>query len=331
MSELSAEAGSSTLPSHVTSTVVTVGTFDGVHLGHLDVLVRLAARAKATGHASLLLTFDPHPLELLKPAAAPLLLTTRDEKLAAIAATGVDYVAVLPFTRALADHSAEQFVDLLLRDRFRMAELLIGHDHGFGRGRAGDVETLRVLGAERGFAVDVVAPVETSDGQPVSSTRIRRAVAAGDLEAAEAALGRRYAVSGRVVAGEARGRGLGFPTINVLPESARKLLPPDGVYAVNVDTPRGAFGGMLNLGGRPTFGDERRTIEAHLFEASGDFYGNVVQVGFVARLRDTKRFDSPAHLMAQLAADEQGARRALTLLAESGNLKGSMHFPPPNP
>jgi riboflavin kinase / FMN adenylyltransferase len=331
MSDLSADAGSSTLPSHVSSTVVTVGTFDGVHLGHLDVLVRLAARAKETGHASLLLTFDPHPLELLKPGAAPLLLTTRGEKLAAIATTGIDYVAVLPFTRELADHSAEQFVDLVLRDRFRMAELLIGHDHGFGRGRAGDVETLRMLGADRGFAVDVVSPVETSDGQPVSSTRIRRAVAAGDLAAAEAALGRRYAVSGTVVAGEARGRGLGFPTINVLPESPRKLLPPDGVYAVHVDTPLGAFGGMLNLGGRPTFGDERRTIEAHLFEASGDFYGNTVQVGFVARLRDTKRFDSPADLMAQLAADEQGARRALTLLAESGNLKGSMHFPPSTP
>jgi riboflavin kinase / FMN adenylyltransferase len=331
MSALSEEERMATLPTHVGSTVVTVGTFDGVHLGHLDVLVRLAARAKATGRASVLLTFDPHPLELLKPAAAPLLLTTRDEKLSVIATTGIDYVAVLPFTRELANHSAEQFVDLLLRERFRMAELLIGHDHGFGRGRAGDVETLRTLGAARSFAVDVVAPVETSDGEPVSSTRIRRAVLAGDLAAAAAALGRRYSVSGIVVAGEARGRALGFPTINVMPESPRKLLPPDGVYAVYVETPHGSFGGMMNLGGRPTFGDERRTIEAHLFDASGDFYGDVVQVGFVARLRDTKRFDSAADLMAQLAADEQGARRALTLLAESGNLKGSMHFPPSTP
>ncbi|MEP6732691.1 MAG: bifunctional riboflavin kinase/FAD synthetase [bacterium] len=319
------------LPAHVRSTVITVGTFDGVHLGHLDVLVKLAARAKATRRASLLLTFDPHPLELLKPDIAPLLLTTRDEKLAAIATTGIDYVAVLPFTRELANHSAEQFVDLLLRERFRMAELLIGHDHGFGKGRAGDVDTLRSLGAQRGFAVDVVAPVETSDGQPVSSTRIRRAVSAGDLEAAAAALGRRYSVSGIVVAGEARGRALGFPTLNVLPESPRKLLPPDGVYAVYVETPRGNFGGMLNLGGRPTFGDERRTIEAHLFGGSGDFYGDSVQVGFVARLRDTKKFDSAADLMAQLALDEQGARSALTLLAESGKLKGSMHFPPSTP
>ncbi|MEO7457231.1 MAG: riboflavin biosynthesis protein RibF, partial [Gemmatimonadaceae bacterium] len=253
------------LPAHVKGTAITVGTFDGVHLGHVDVLVRLAARARERGLASLLVTFASHPLELLRPDAAPSLLTTRDEKLSAIASTGIDYVAVLPFTRELSNHSAEQFVDLVLRARFRMAELLIGHDHGFGRDRAGDVETLKSLGVLRGFAVDVVAPVETEDRQPVSSSRIRRAIEAGDLPGAEAALGRRYAVSGQVVAGEARGRALGFPTLNVLPESPRKLLPPDGVYAVMVDTPRGSYGGMLNLGGRPTFGDDRRTIEAHLF------------------------------------------------------------------
>ncbi len=312
-------------------TVVTVGTFDGVHRGHLDVLARLAARGQVTGRASLLLTFAPHPLELLHPAKAPLLLTTHREKLAAIATTGIDYVVVVPFTRSLADHSARQFVDLLLRDRFQMAELLIGHDHGFGRGRAGDVETLRMLGAEEGFAVDVVAPVETTDGVAVSSTRIRQAVAAGDLATAEAGLGRRYSVTGTVVAGEARGRALGFPTLNVEPDSPRKLLPPDGVYAVMVETPRGRFGGMMNLGGRPTFGDERRTIEAHLFDGSGDFYGCTVQVSFVARLRDTMRFDGPTALTAQLAEDENAARRALTHVGEPGNLKGSMHFPPSTP
>jgi riboflavin kinase / FMN adenylyltransferase len=319
------------LPPHVSGTVVTVGTFDGVHRGHVDVLVRLAARGRRAGLSSVLVTFAAHPLELLKPESAPLLLTTLDEKLSVIASTGIDYVAVLPFTRALSEHSAEQFVDLILRGRFRMTELLIGHDHGFGRGRQGDVETLRSLGASRGFGVDVVAPVETEDGLPVSSTVIRRAILAGDLTSAEAALGRRYSVMGTVVAGEARGRALGFPTLNVAPETPRKLLPPDGVYAVLVDTPRGSFGGMLNLGGRPTFDDERRTIEAHLFGGSGDFYGDAVQVGFVARLRDTMRFPSPAELMAQLAADQEAARRALTLVAESGNLKGSMHFPPSTP
>ena len=327
---IDAARADSMLPPHVGETVVTVGTFDGVHRGHLDVLLRLAARAKSTGRASLLLTFEPHPLEVLSPGSAPALLTTQHEKLAAIACSGIDYVVILPFTRELAEHSAVQFVDLLCA-RLRLAELLIGHDHGFGKGRAGDVDTLRALAAALGFAVEVIAPVQTGDGKAVSSTRIRRAVASGDLAAAAEGLGRRYSVAGRVGPGESRGRGLGFPTLNVRPESPRKLLPPDGVYAVEVDTTRGRFGGMMNLGGRPTFGDEVRGIEAHLFDASGDFYGDQVQVSFVARLRDTRRFDDAAALRQQLSIDEQDARRALTLLAESGNLKGSMHFPPSTP
>jgi riboflavin kinase/FMN adenylyltransferase len=312
-------------------TVATVGTFDGVHRGHLDVLKKLTVRASGTGRTSLLLTFDPHPLELLRPDRAPLLLTTRGEKLAALERAGIDVVAILPFTRELSEHSAEEFVDEILRDRFRMAALLIGHDHGFGKGRAGDVETLRSLGRSRGFDVDVIPPVQTGDGSPVSSTLIRRAIEAGDLGRAEEALGRHYSVRGAVIPGDARGRTLGFPTLNVQPESTRKLVPPDGVYAVEVETPAGRFGGMMNLGGRPTFGDERRTIEAHLFDTTGDFYGDVVQVGFVARLRDTRRFAGPTELMQQLALDEQGARRALTVLGESAKLKGSMHFPPSTP
>ena len=321
----------SPLPPHVARTVITVGTFDGVHRGHMDVLTRLVRRAGRAGLPSLLVTFEPHPLEVLNPAAAPLLLTTRDEKLALLADTGLDYVAIVPFSRELAAQSAEEFVDRVLRERFRMAELLIGHDHGFGRGREGDVDTLRTLGAARGFAVEVVPPVETAAGEPVSSTRIRRALAAGDLHSAAASLGRDYAVSGRVVPGEARGRTLGFPTLNVLPESPRKLLPPDGVYAVDVATPRGRFGGMLNLGGRPTFGDERRTIEAHLFDATGDFYGDLVRVGFVRRLRDTMKFDGIDALRAQLAADERDARRALTAVVEPGNVNGSTPAPPSTP
>lgn len=319
------------LPLEVKATVATVGTFDGVHRGHLDVLKRLTARASSTSSTSLLLTFDPHPLELLRPDRAPLLLTTRGEKLAALEQAGVDVVAILPFTRELSEHSAEQFVDGILRERFRMASLLIGHDHGFGKGRAGDVETLRSLGHSRGFDVDVIPPVQMHDGEPVSSTLIRRAIESGDLAQAEEALGRRYSVRGTVVPGDARGRSLGFPTVNVQPESPRKLVPPDGVYAVEVETSTGRFGGMMNLGGRPTFGDARRTIEAHLFDTTGDFYGDVVRVGFVARLRDTLLFAGPTELMQQLTLDELGARRALTLLAESAKLKGSMHFPPSTP
>ena len=319
------------LPAEVGGTAVTVGTFDGVHRGHQDVLGRLVQRAGEAGLPSLLVTFEPHPLEVLNPAAAPRLLTSREEKLTALSATGLDYVAMLAFTTELAAQSAVEFVDRVLLERFRMRALLIGHDHGFGRGREGDVETLRDLGASRRFGVEVVTPVQTARGEAVSSSLIRRAVAAGELAEAAAALGRAYGVSGRVVPGEARGRTLGFRTLNIQPESPRKLLPPDGVYAVVVRTSRGRFGGMMNLGGRPTFSDERRTIEAHLFDAEGDFYGDDVHVGFVERLRDTMRFAGPDALMTQLAADERAARGALTAHGGADNLTGSTPAPPSTP
>jgi riboflavin kinase/FMN adenylyltransferase len=243
------------LPPTVKGTIVTVGTFDGVHLGHIECIRRLVERARNVGAPSLLVSFDPHPLDIVNPSAAPLLLTTTEEKLEVIAETGVDYFAIMPFTHELAGYGAEEFVELILRRRFKMKELLIGHDHGFGHRRAGNVAVLKELGATDGFAVDVVEAVSAPDGQNVSSTSIRRAVAGGDLERAAQGLGRRYSVSGTVVAGNSRGRQLGFATINLSPVSPRKILPPVGVYAVMVQTPQGQFGGMLNLGPRPTFGD----------------------------------------------------------------------------
>jgi riboflavin kinase/FMN adenylyltransferase len=319
------------LPADIGATVVTVGTFDGVHCGHRDVIARLGARARASGRASLLVTFDPHPLEIVNPSAAPGLLTTLEEKLALLAPTPVDWVAAVPFTPELARLSATEFVDSVLLCRFRMAELLIGHDHGFGRGREGDITLLRSLGGSRGFGVDVVPPVLTDVGEPVSSTVVRRALTAGELERVRSLLGRAYSVRGTVVAGDARGRLLGYPTLNVDLPDVRKLLPPDGVYAVQVEGSRGRFDGMMNLGGRPTFGDERRRIEAHLFGADGDFYGDRVDVAFVARLRDTMRFPGPDALVAQLRRDADAARRALTALGEPGNLHGSTHLPPSTP
>ena len=299
------------LPPTVRRTVVTVGTFDGVHRGHQDVLARLAARAQALGMPGVLVTFEPHPLEIVNPAAAPPLLTIGHERLEVLAESGVDYVAVLPFTPALRAYRPAAFVELLRR-RFHMHELLIGHDHGFGRGREGDVEVLQALGHRRGFRVDVVPAVSMGDGRPISSTMIRRAVAGGDLQRAAAALGRPYSLSGRVVQGAGRGRTLGFPTLNLEAPGPRKLLPPEGVYAVRCQTPAGPFGGMMNLGPRPTFGDTASTIEVHAFDADGDWYGAFVRVDFVARLRDTQRFPSVDALRAQLARDEQAARAALT-------------------
>lgn len=299
------------LPPDGRGTVVTVGTFDGVHLGHRDVLARIVARARAMSLDSVLVTFDPHPLEVVNPSAAPLLLTIGEEKLEVVAESGVRYMAIVPFTPVLQRYTAAQFVDEVLRHRFHVKHLVIGHDHGFGRGREGDVEVMRALGHERGFGVEVVNAVATGDGRVVSSTLIRRAVAGGDLHHAAQALGRPYAVQSHVGRGDQRGRALGFPTINLESPPPRKLLPPDGVYAVRAQTPAGAFGGMMNLGGRPTFGDHARSLEVHLFDADIDLYGASVRVDFVERLRETRAFAGADELKAQLRRDAERARAIL--------------------
>ena len=298
------------LPPHPEGTVVTVGTFDGVHLGHLAVLDEITRRAAAANRKSVLVTFEPHPLAVVNPQAAPALLTTGPERREVLALTGLDYAVFLQFNRALADLTPERFVREVLIARCGMRELVIGHDHGFGRGRSGDVETLRRLGASDGFAVDVVGLVERS-GHAVSSTAIRRAVAGGDLATARRLLGRPYTLSGRVVRGEGRGRTLGIPTINVGEYDERKLLPPDGVYAARVEWAGGAAGGMLNQGPRPTFGQRKRTVEVHLFGVEADLYGQWVRVEWVERLRDVERFGSVAELQGQLERDRLGAQDAL--------------------
>ncbi len=303
------------LPIDERGAVITVGTFDGVHRGHHDVLSRLAALGRATDRPSVVVTFEPHPLEVVRPADAPPLLTMHDEKLEQFVQAGVSYVAVLPFTPTLAAYEARDFVDAVLRGRFRVAELLVGHDHGFGRGRLGDIDVLRALGADRGFGVTVLPPVHAANGRAISSTAIRNAIASGDLAAAAEGLGRPYSLTGRVVPGDKRGRLIGYPTLNLASPSPRKLLPPDGVYAVTVQTPQGPFGGMLNLGPRPTFGDAARRIETHVFDATHDWYGAIVRLDLVARLRDTRPFSGIEALRSQLALDEAAARHALQGLA----------------
>ena len=290
--------------------VVTVGSFDGVHLGHRAVLDEIARRASAAGRRSMLVTFDPHPLEIVNPQAAPPLLTAGLERHEVLAETPVDSVLMLRFDRRLAAMDPETFVREVLVRRCRIGELVIGHDHGFGRGRAGDVETLRTLGGQLGFAVDVVDAVDVG-GQPVSSSRIRRAVAGGDLATAARLLGRPYSVSGVVEQGEQRGRTIGVPTLNVPTVSPRKLLPPDGVYAVRVETGAGRFGGMMNQGPKPTFGELRRVLEAHLFGFDGDLYGRRIRIEWVGRIRDVQRFGSIEDLKAQLARDRAQAEAML--------------------
>ena len=301
----------------MTGTVATVGTFDGVHRGHRAVLAEIVRRARTRGLASLIVTFDRHPLEVVNPPAAPRLLTLPDEKRALLAELGLDRIELLPFTGELARLAPEEFVRQVLRARYGMGELVLGYDHGFGRGRTGDVELVRRLAREDGFAVDVVDAVR-DDGQPISSSLIRTAVAHGDLAAAERWLGRRYGATGVVERGAGRGRTIGIPTINLAPLDPRKLLPPDGVYAVWVELPgkgeggRGRrYGGMMNQGPRPTFGIAARALEIHLFDFAGELYGESVNVEWVRRLRDVQTFPSRDALVDQLGRDAVAARQAL--------------------
>ena len=309
------------LPPRAQGSIVTVGSFDGMHLGHQAVLREIADRARVAQRVSVLVTFEPHPLEIVNPQAAPPILMTGPERGEFLAQTELDYVVLLRFDKRMAGLSPEEFVKGILIDRCQMKELVIGHDHGFGRGRSGDVQTLRRLGAVHGFDVDLVTPVEFGD-QQVSSSRIRRAVAGGDLESAARMLGRPYRVSGRVIEGERRGRQIGVPTINLGDVPPQKLLPPDGVYAVRVEWRGGRAGGMMNQGARPTFQDGRRTLEAHLFDFDGDLYGEWVRVEWIERLRDVQAFASVDALKQQLERDRT---RALSILAAGTNLSRVTH------
>ncbi|MBI2071518.1 MAG: riboflavin biosynthesis protein RibF [Gemmatimonadetes bacterium] len=298
------------LPDDGPGSVITVGTFDGVHLGHHRVLEEIAERARRSGRRSLLVTFEPHPLEIVNPPAAPPLLTLAHERREVLAQSELDAVVFMPFTRELSHLSAEQFVRLLMR-RYHLRELVIGFDHGMGRGRTGDVNLLRDLGRRLDFSVDVVEAVAV-DGRSVSSTLIRRAVAGGDLAHAARFLGRPYSLTAPVVAGAGRGRTIGYRTINLELPDHRKLLPPDGVYAVRVEWLRGTSGGMMHQGPRPTFGDARRSLEVHLFDPVPDLYGQLVKLCWVARLRDVRTFPTADALKQQLDNDFAAAHAALT-------------------
>ncbi|MEX2527995.1 MAG: bifunctional riboflavin kinase/FAD synthetase [Gemmatimonadota bacterium] len=302
--------GTPPLPRDGRGAVVTVGTFDGVHRGHQGVLQEIQERARSSGRRSVLLTFHPHPLEVVRPGQAPLLLTTPEEKKEAVAESGLEYAIFLAFTPDLAAYPPERFVEEILVERLQVSELVIGYDHGFGRGREGDPDTLRELGQTMGFTVDVVPPVSVG-GWTISSSSIRDAIQGGDLPLARAGLGRPYSLRGWVVRGEGRGRKLGFATANLKLPHPRKLLPPPGIYAVWGVLREGRFAGALHLGPRPTFRGSPPSVELHLMDFAGDIYGREVRVDFVRFLRPIIAFPTAAALVKQMDQDVREAAKVL--------------------
>jgi riboflavin kinase / FMN adenylyltransferase len=290
--------------------VLTVGTFDGVHLGHQAILRYLIARAARVGGVPTVVSFDPHPREVVTGEHVPL-LTTLDERADLLREHGIERFVVLPFTRDLSNLSPEAYVEDVLVGEIGLREIVIGYDHRFGKDRAGNRSTLERLGDEHGFSVDVI-PEQLVRDQTVSSSAIRRLLQEGDVAGAAQMLGRPYALTGLVVRGDQRGRTIGYPTANLRVHGERKLVPALGVYAVQVEHGGDRLGGMMNVGRRPTFEtDGAVSAEVHLFDFDGDLYGRRLVVHFVRRIRDEVEFDGVESLVARLREDEAESRAAL--------------------
>ncbi|MGD8827985.1 MAG: bifunctional riboflavin kinase/FAD synthetase, partial [Gammaproteobacteria bacterium] len=269
--------------------VASIGNYDGVHLGHLRVLGELNARGRELGVPSVVITFEPTPREFFQPDKAPPRLTRFREKWEALAAAGVDRLLVLRFDRRLAGMDPEDFIQRILLDGLAVRHLVVGDDFRFGHNRAGDFAMLCAAGHKEGFGVEAMPTVDL-DGERVSSTRIRRALAAGDLELAARLLGRPYGISGRVVHGDKLGRQLGYPTVNI--PVRPKAVPVTGIFLVRVHGEEGlSLDGVASLGTRPTVDGKRLLLEVYLLDFSGDLYGRRLRVEFVERLRDEQAFD----------------------------------------
>jgi riboflavin kinase / FMN adenylyltransferase len=290
--------------------VITLGNFDGVHLGHQKILQEVIARARTAGAPSVVYTFVPHPLQLLKPDIAPLKLTAADEQARRIEQAGIDYLVYEKFTRALAQRTPESFVRAVVHGRLHPREIVIGHDYAFGKSRRGSVALLRQLGRAYGFTVHEISDIRIKN-IPVRSTTIRSLIVAGKVSLAAKLMGRAYSLTGRVVHG--RRRRIGFPTANLTP-STRDLTPGNGVYAIIARTPYGACKGVVNIGTNPTFDCDRRTIEAHLFDFDRDLYGQTITLFFIRKIRDEKKFNDVKPLTDRIARDIAFAHSILDTL-----------------
>lgn len=282
-----------------------IGVFDGVHRGHQYLLERMVEDSTQNGRTALCLTFDPHPEVVLYPERAARALCSLGERLARLRELGIARVDLLPFTLDVARQSAQEFV-AWLHSEYGLHALWAGSDFALGRDRMGTVDVLREIGKSLGFVVRAVEPLH-EDNRPISSTWIRELLADGDVRRAAALLGRPYVLEGPVVEGARRGRELGFPTANLVPEVDRAL-PADGVYAVGIDLDSRSLRGVANLGSRPTFDEGQRLLETHVLDFDEDLYGAEVRISFLERLRGVQRFGSVVELRRQIERDVEMAR-----------------------
>jgi riboflavin kinase/FMN adenylyltransferase len=302
-------------------TVLTLGVFDGLHLGHQLVMRTVLERARAIGAVPTVITFDPHPRAVLHPESAPPLLQTFDQKIEAFGGLGIEQVIVIRFNQSFAGIEAEDFLRDVVGERLQAREVYLGRGFAFGRGRRGNIELLKAVSERLGFHAEEVPEVRLR-GQRISSSTIRRLLSEGRVNLARRMLGRPYGVEGRVVHGEARGRTIGFPTANLRPQN--RVIPRNGVY-VTATLIEGAWRrSVTNIGTRPTFErDMEASVETYVLDWTGDLYGNVVRVRFLHRLRDERRFAAIDELKAQINLDRQraesffersGVRRVLTIV-----------------
>lgn len=294
------------------NSVITVGTFDGVHKGHRAIMDAVVRKAKERGARSVIVTFDPHPREIISPGDDGIrLLTTLQERCEILKDLGVDLMVVIPFDRDFSLLTSEDFVEDVVFKKIGVSEFVIGYDHHFGRNREGTIETLERLGKKLGFDTYVVSKKEVGH-TTVSSTKIREALTEkGDVQLARQLLGRYYMLNGTVVHGDKRGKKIGFPTANITPEHPKKIIPRNGVYAVKLRVDGEWHSGMMNIGVRPTFDGSVRTLEAHLFNFDQDIYGKMVQIRFVDHIRNEVKFDGVDQLISRLEKDREQALEAL--------------------
>ncbi len=299
---------SSFVKANLGPTVVTLGNFDGVHLGHRALFQKVIQAAERLNASSAVFTFEPHPLKLLAPERAPLLINTAAEKRQLISQSGIDLLVEEPFTSEFSSISPDEFVANILIKTLQVKAVVVGYDYAFGHKRSGTVEFLQSFGRQSGFEVEVMAPVRSGEIL-YSSTNIRKLVTAGHVSAVTDLLGRYFSLEGIVVPGDRRGRQLGYPTANI--ETEKELLPAAGVYAVQIEYADGCYDGVASLGVRPTFGENAPSIEVHFLDFSGNLYGRRLRVHFVERIRDEKKFENLSSLADAIRSDVEKSRAIL--------------------